>query len=186
MFTQTITCGRCSGTGNVGIYWVEGGVCFKCRGRGSLTKTTKTDPVILKARREKAAAKRADAIAAKVAASMAAHEEKEAKRKAAYQAAIDASKASERPVPVTNDRILITGEVVLTKWKYTEFGEVLKMIVKSDDGFKVWGSVPRTIEGDEETLKGKRVKFMARVQVSDKDECFGFYSRPTKAELLAA
>lgn len=27
-------CGRCGGSGNVGIYWVENGVCFDCRGSG--------------------------------------------------------------------------------------------------------------------------------------------------------
>ena len=30
----TAECGKCGGTGNVGITWVEGGVCFRCGGSG--------------------------------------------------------------------------------------------------------------------------------------------------------
>jgi hypothetical protein len=187
MFTQTINCNRCSGTGNVGFYWVMGGVCFKCDGVGSYTKTTKTDPEVLRVRREKAAAKAAAARVAKAEIASAAYAEKEATRKAAYDAVVAKSKEEERPVPVTDERCNIVGEIVSLKWKDSDYGAVLKMLVKSDLGFKVWGSVPRSILVDDETaLKGKRVKFTARIQPSKDDACFGFISRPTKADVLSA
>jgi hypothetical protein len=36
-------CKRCGGTGNVGIYWVEGGSCFDCRGRGTTARVPLTE-----------------------------------------------------------------------------------------------------------------------------------------------
>lgn len=33
-YKHKTVCGRCGGAGNVGIYWVEGGVCFACGGTG--------------------------------------------------------------------------------------------------------------------------------------------------------
>ena len=55
MFSQD--CGKCSGTGFLSYYsHIAAGKCFSCMGHGH--KAVKTDPVILKARREKAAAKR--------------------------------------------------------------------------------------------------------------------------------
>ena len=55
MFKQD--CKRCGGKGIIAHYnHVVGGRCFSCRGAGY--ETVKTDPVILKAHREKAAAKR--------------------------------------------------------------------------------------------------------------------------------
>jgi hypothetical protein len=46
-------CYRCGGSGNVGIYWVEGGVCFACGGRKS--GGTESRSIIDIAKRERAA-----------------------------------------------------------------------------------------------------------------------------------
>jgi hypothetical protein len=70
------------------------------------------------------------------------------------------------------------------------------MGVVDDRGFKTWGNAPEPFRGggvymvDEyverpEVERGDRVTFTARLKRSDKDEYFGFYSRPTKARILA-
>ena len=66
---------------------------------------------------------------------------------------------------------------------------------RNEGRFKLWGSVPielqRTIQdlvekGEPATLKGSLVEFSAQVSRSDRDECFGFFMRPTKAAVLVA
>lgn len=95
------------------------------------------------------------------------------------------------PCPVGN-RLTITGRLVSRKWKQTDFGSVEKCLVVVDTGageYKVWGSVPKGLYGDERTGVGRAevgnlVTFVANVTRSDNDEAFGFYSRPTKAQVL--
>lgn len=110
-------------------------------------------------------------------------------------------------VPDTDTRIWITGTVKSTKRVESDYGDVLKMLVLDDRGFKVWGSVPKgttpynyyNIDGEHMHAHGigcggvesnhdldepLRVQFVAKVIRSDDDSTFGFFSRPTKAELL--
>lgn len=105
-----------------------------------------------------------------------------ADKKAARKAAEEAAKASGEmePVPATDARIQITGEVLSTKTVETQFGVQFKMLVRDDRGFKVYGTEPTSIQA----LKGSRVTFMAKVERSRDDEFFGFFSRPTKAAIL--
>lgn len=84
--------------------------------------------------------------------------------------------------PVIEGRIEVTGEVITTKEQDTMYGLTVKMLVRDDRGFKVWGTVPSALLG--EGVKGKRVAFTATVKASDDDATFGFYSRPTKARLV--
>jgi hypothetical protein len=104
--------------------------------------------------------------------------------------------------PLAEGKREIVGEVVSTKWvesDYSAYG-THKMLVKLDDGTKVWGSVPRSlddltisshddegniVEAQIETLVGQRVSFSAQVERSRDDEHFGFFKRPTKAVLAA-
>ena len=98
---------------------------------------------------------------------------------------------------------VIEGVVKSAKWVDTTAGyreiSTLKMTVEMDGGQRVYGAVPAAIldaltggvisGGDaprDEQLKGRRVEFTATVQVSDNDPAFGFYSRPSKASLVAA
>ena len=67
-----------------------------------------------------------------------------------------------------------------TKWVENGFGGSLKMLVQHEDGWKVWGSVPSSIDVD----KGSRVRFTATVEQSNDDALFGFFKRPAKAEVL--
>jgi hypothetical protein len=96
---------------------------------------------------------------------------------------IAAEREAERlaATPVVEGRQQIVGEVLSTKWKENAYGGRLVMTVKDDRGFMVWGSVPSTLDNLD---RGDRVSFTATVSVSDTDETFGFFKRPTKAEVL--
>ena len=98
----------------------------------------------------------------------------------AAQRAAEAEAAA--PIPCDGERIHVRGEVITTKYVETNFGEILKMLVRHADGWKVWGSVPASID----PLRGDIVTFDAKVNVSKDDEKFGFFSRPTKAKILGA
>jgi hypothetical protein len=101
--------------------------------------------------------------------------------------------ADREPVPVSEDRIQVTGEVVKTDWQENDYGDRKVMTVKDDRGFLVWGSVPDSIYHVE---REQRVSFMARVEPSKDQEAtdwqverkadpyFGFFKRPTKAEII--
>ena len=181
-------CHKCDGTGVLPHYLrVCGGTCFACGGLGYFT--VKTDPAILDARNAKAAEKR------------------EAKREAERQAFIkrnfwkniasgirQAVWAAEREIESANaeaivdGKQIVTGEIISTKvvdgFAYGQ--RVLKMVVKDDRGFKVWGTVPQAIiEANDDPLKGQRVTFTATVQASNDDDKFGFFKRPSKAAIAA-
>lgn len=113
-------------------------------------------------------------------------EERRAQREAEQEAA--------GPVPEGNG-LEIEGEVLTTKYQDSMYGSTLKMLVKADDGWKVWGTVPNALplEVDfpvEERAsatclrRGARVRFVANVERSRDDESFGFFKRPRKAEIL--
>jgi hypothetical protein len=89
------------------------------------------------------------------------------------QEAIEAKASS----PVIEGRITVTGEVLSTKWQEGDFGGALKMLVRDDRGFKLWGTVPAAISPD----RGDRITFTATVTKSQDDETFGFFKRPSKA-----
>jgi len=114
--------------------------------------------------------------------------------------------AEPTPVPVVEGRIQITGRIVTEKWVDSDYGSTHKMLVLDDRGFKVWGTVPQAVEPmnyydehgeyqhehgvgcggrDSNHTAEVRVTFTATVEKSDRDETFGFYKRPTKAEKLA-
>lgn len=86
-------------------------------------------------------------------------------------------------VPVTQERIEITGEVVGIKW-VEGYGynspDVKKIIVLDDRGFKLYGSAPSGLGVE----RGDRINFFAAIEHSKDDSQFGFYKRPTKAQLL--
>lgn len=92
-------------------------------------------------------------------------------------------------------RAVLTGVIISTDQRENAFGWTWKMLFKSDDGFKLWGTIPTALfDWDGETdfphiraddMPGKRVTFTATVTPSADDEKFGFFKRPTKAEWVA-
>jgi hypothetical protein len=107
-------------------------------------------------------------------------------------------------VKVTEGRRVLEGEIVRVSSKESYFGyqerTVWQIMVKLADGCTVMGTLPEGIRptsytGGEATdegswawhmaqLVGKTVRFTGTVKPSDRDETFGFYTRPTKAALV--
>lgn len=91
-------------------------------------------------------------------------------------------------VTVPSGKTTITGSVVSIKVQddYYSGGVSLKMLVESDEGWKVWGSVPRALwaSSDATVRVGDSVTFTATVEPSADDVLFGFFKRPTKASFL--
>ena len=97
----------------------------------------------------------------------AAEAEREATRQAEHAAAED----------VPEGRVEIAGVIVSTRVDDGFYGRVIKMLVRDDRGFKLWGTLPASLE-DAET--GSHVSFTATVTPSDDDPKFGFFKRPAK------
>lgn len=87
------------------------------------------------------------------------------------------------PSPVPTGRIVITGKVAALKTVdgFRPGSSVEKVTVLDDRGFKVYGTLPSGLYRAE---RGDRVTLTATLEPSEKDETFGFFSRPTKADFL--
>jgi len=95
-----------------------------------------------------------------------------------------ALKAVEVPGVVVAGRYAIEGVVLSTKVVDSDFGSSWKMLVQvqqADGVVRLWGSVPSSIDPE----IGDTVRFTASVEVG-RDADFGFFKRPTKAEVVAA
>lgn len=108
-------------------------------------------------------------------------------------------------IPRDLGRVEVAGTVISAEYRDTDYGSTPKMLLETDEGWRLWGTVPEAIfsaadveqtekleaagaeRGDWEPLvtyiRGRRVTFYASVTRSDDDETFGFFSRPTKATL---
>jgi hypothetical protein len=114
--------------------------------------------------------------------------------KAAQRAAEEARRANAESIPV--GKVEVEGVVVSTRLVESDFGRTLKMKVVSDAGWSVWGSVPKAllgswewVDGDPVTTNapveiGDRVRFTATIEPSEDDRLFGYFKRPTKAEII--
>lgn len=104
----------------------------------------------------------------------------------ANRPALEAKRAAEAkaaaPVPQTDERIKVVGKVLSTRLDETPYGSVRKMLVQHESGYKVWGSVPSGLD----VSTGATIEFIAAVKRSNDDAKFGFFSRPTKASIVAA
>ena len=100
-------------------------------------------------------------------------------KKAAEQKKMESAKDA------PSGRIEITGEILSIKRRETDFGSTLKMIVKTDDGWKLWTTVPSSIMGTDEGLSGKHVTLTVTVTPSNDDPKFAFGKRPSKAVLVS-
>ena len=90
------------------------------------------------------------------------------------------------PAELLNGRHTIKGEILVTKFQPSMYGDVLKMLVKDERGFKVWGTAPNALWEDHSgSVKGMIVEFDAAIEVSNDDDTFGFYKRPTKVNVLS-
>jgi hypothetical protein len=103
------------------------------------------------------------------------------------RAVIEAKRQAEKDAaaPVPTGKIAVEGVVVATKSVETMYGDTLKMVVLSDDGWKVFGSIPDCLYSGGHPIKGCRVRFNATVEASPTDDKFGFFKRPTKAVFVS-
>jgi len=88
------------------------------------------------------------------------------------------------PADIVDVRTTITGRVLGTKLVDHDFGTSLKILVEvpvNGGAFKLWGTCPSSLDGP---VRGKTIRFAARVQASRDDKHFGFFSRPTKASFV--
>ena len=108
----------------------------------------------------------------------------------------EAEKELDRPVR-EGKALEVKGTILSVKYQDSDYGSTLKMLVRTDYGAKLWGTVPATIEdaanelyvaecragktddGMNRWMRGHKVGFVANVTAS-KDECFGFFARPRK------
>ena len=89
------------------------------------------------------------------------------------------------PVPLTDARVKVSGTVIWTGTKKSIYGTAYKMIVRvvrPTGAFKLYGTEPSGLDPE----VGDEVEFMARIERGDRDEDFGFFSRPTKASVTKA
>lgn len=82
----------------------------------------------------------------------------------------------------------VQGELINTKIQEGQYGDTIKMLVKLDNGSKVFGTFPNklwdSIE-DHETIKslyGAKIQFTATF--TQNNDSFSFYSRPSKVSVL--
>ena len=74
---------------------------------------------------------------------------------------------------VTEGRRVIQARVLSTKVEDTMWGPACKMLVHTTDNQRLWGTVPRSLDVD----RGDQIEFTGTVKQSDRDPCFGFFSR---------
>lgn len=114
------------------------------------------------------------------------------KAEAAERAAVKAQ------IKIETGRYEIIGKVVSTRVEEGDWGTQIKMLIKRDDGAKLWGTAPRVLldtapqevsaktgnyELPYEALKGWMVRFTATVKLG-RDPGFAIFSRPAKASLI--
>jgi hypothetical protein len=94
--------------------------------------------------------------------------------------AVQAAAALDIPANIIDQRVLIRGEIVSIKEVEGNFGLQTKMLIVHADGWKLWGTMPSAARAQ----RGDKVSFTAKVQKSNNDPKFGFFSRPTGFEVF--
>lgn len=92
-------------------------------------------------------------------------------------------------IPVTAGKRILEGTIASAKWHESYYGTVLKCTLKTIEGERLWGTVPKEVANvigtaDLRLFAGVRVTFTATVEVARDNKGFGFWSRPTKAAIV--
>jgi len=78
-------------------------------------------------------------------------------------------------------KVKVVGTIITIKTVEGFYGHEYKMLVESEEGWKVWVTQPSSI-GDSKV--GDKCEFSCTLTRSDKDSKFGFGKRPTKAKII--
>lgn len=102
---------------------------------------------------------------------------------AAERAAKKAAEADamEAVTPLPTGRVKFAGEVVATKVTEGMYGTAYKMLVRDDEGRKVWMTVPQALMNKVDYLeeaKGRRVSGVVTLKPKEDEPWFAFGSRP--------
>ena len=92
-----------------------------------------------------------------------------------------ATEAAEVKGPAPTGRVTVTGEVLSTKTVDGFYGSTLKMLLKLDNGSRVWLTVPGKAVAD----KGNLLTVTATFEASKDDVSFAFGKRPTLVKEVA-
>jgi len=99
--------------------------------------------------------------------------------------AAEAAAAAAPPVPpAPQGTVAVTGRIITLHSepsRFSYYGVEHKMLVESDDRWRVWATRPAALE---DAQVGSRVTFTAELSRSERDETFAFGARPRKAALL--
>ena len=83
---------------------------------------------------------------------------------------------------ISEGKYEFAGTVVTIKLHESRFGYIQKMIVESPSGNKLWGTLPtKYVESIE---VGSKIKLTATVKRAPDSDHFGFFSRPSKVEII--
>lgn len=85
-------------------------------------------------------------------------------------------------LPVPSGRLSIEGVVIARKWVDSDWGSTCKLMIKHDDGWRVWVTEPSSVQCE----IGDRCSMTVTITPSDDDHSFGFGSRPSKAQIVAS
>ena len=84
--------------------------------------------------------------------------------------------------PVPNGMQTVIGTLTSVKKNVSgPYGIQSIMTVHSDDGYRIYGTLPKALSN---AKAGSRVKFTGTLKQSSQDKYFGFVSRPSKAEII--
>ena len=100
----------------------------------------------------------------------------------AREAARQAEKDAAAPVPVTNARLMIEGDILTIKTIESQYGETDKCLIRTSAGWKLWITLPSAASS---ARRGDRIALTCAVEPSRDDPKFGFGKRPTKARIVA-
>ncbi len=95
-----------------------------------------------------------------------------------------------KPGLAPKGRITVEGRVVsIKRTEFERWGSHYDMAVRLRNGVVVWSSVPRSLDEavglEPEALRGRRVRFMATFEPSERDSRFAFARRPRDGELMS-
>lgn len=98
----------------------------------------------------------------------------------------DREKKRRTTKPCPSGRAEISGTILSIKqveqsYSYYSARLITKITLQTDAGYKLYGTLPESIAN---AKVGSKVKMTATLQPSNDDPIFGYYKRPTKAEII--